>query len=564
MATKKVNTGNASSSEPETKGKSAQSDRSSKQRSTKRGRASKGRRNSQRTGTSKEYTGRSSTDNDVSWYARNPELLAASSSLPSFEVVGNPLPFRGSDTVPGVMALYWDPAVAGFDDTAINQAKDSMYSFIVHANSRNQSYDSTDLMILLMSGVQVFTTLAHIIRAYGVAKTYSEVNKYLPHALLRLMGFDPSDVQANLSNMWFDINQMIAMTSQIWIPNTMPLMTRQFWMNTNIYTDAESVKAQLYLYVPDHFYVYQPKLTDEGGCMTPILWNDILVNRQASGPVSLYKAEQSFSLKWDEWKNLFFMQINALVNDQDRGIIFGDILKAFGQEKIYSLTPIPVDYRVGFTYNREVLSQIENAVVCQPTIAGIKQDPNTNRIVQVWLAQTSDLKGTGNHSVLNFHTATPPTAADIMVASRMHCGGLRTQRHSVLNIADDGTLSFGQEIIWVPDSCGSEVCTGIKYAENKVTSSAGYDFIYHEFASIVADGVGQYEFDQLHIALSFDWCPWIYKCGKAAKNQTAAGVMVTDTFFAYGEYDMYITVENSELRKQNVAAIYSEFGVPYI
>lgn len=100
------------------------------------------------------------SSNDVKWYAKNPQMLAAAASLPYSNYSGMIMPslLKGS-TFPGVLAFYYDISLGGDDESAVNQAKESMYSFVVHANSRNQSYDSTDLMILTLAGNEVMRAL---------------------------------------------------------------------------------------------------------------------------------------------------------------------------------------------------------------------------------------------------------------------------------------------------------------------------------------------------------------------------------------------------------------------
>nr|AVX53594.1 putative capsid [Marmot picobirnavirus] len=515
-----------------------------------------------------------STDNDVSWYARTPELLRAAASLPAYSVVGDVLPIDNTVSVPGAMAIYWNPALAGFDNNAINQAKDSLYSYIVHANSRNQSYDASDLLMVCMASANVFTTLAHIVRAYGIAKQYSEMNRYQPKGLLTLMGFDPDDTIANLSNMWFDINQLIAQSSQLWMPNTMPFLTRQFWMNTNVYTDAESPKAQMYLYVPSMFYKYAPVEFEDGGALVPIRRGEVGAPGADANPQNFIRLDEinssgtnvNLTMKWENWKELVQVQINALIGDQDRGIIFGDILKAFGAEKIYALSPISVDYRTPIVYNREVLMQIENAAIANPGLrpVGLKQNQQLGTIVQLWW-QTSPKQskqtGYSGKSVLNFHGTVAPSPEEIMVASRMHPGPLRMRSVTTLDYdtsAKKYTANPKQQL--VPDSVGTEVVTGIKYVQFTETSAGVMTLTVHDLP--------QYpEGDTIPIDVvmgwaSFDWSPWIYGTTRVVADPALPTSIKTP--WALGDYDMYIFVDGIELNKMNTAAVYSEFGVPYL
>lgn len=574
MAAQKVND-KSSNDKPKTQGgaKSSKSykNRKPKGRSRNQYQGKQGRRDSddKRVNLDNERVSRyrEDVDNDVAWYAKNPEMLLASASLPTYNVVGGKLPWAPATSVPGAMALYWMPSIGGNSVDAINQAMFSMYSYVVHANSRNQSYDPQDLMILTMCGINVFSTLAHVIRAYGVAKMYSEMNMYYPDGILKLMGFDPDDVRDNLSQMWFDINEMVARSTQIWVPKTMPVLFRQYWMNSNIYTDADSIKAQLYFYVPEKFYVYDDTSLDTGGIMRPYSYG------YPTSPWTNNHFTTHQQNKWSAWKKMINAQFEALLNSQDRGIIYGDILKAYGMENIFAMSSIPVDFRATISYSTEVLSQIENALVCPGKgLEVLAQDQTSGRLKEIYSAEAvsapyiNQVIGFGRNTILNFHTKTPPTAADIMVATRMRVGATQKQAVEVIqyNATDKAYVLQGKEM-WRPATNGTEVLVSRSYAEVTYASNAApvvnvynlYDIPYTTGgASITATKVMVHE--------AFDWAPWLYE-GKSIANLTGeVGAVADEIALAIGDFDVYTILNTAELEKMHTAAIYSEFGVPQI
>lgn len=85
-----------------------------------------------------------SRDNDIAWYNKNPELLKASCSVSFGQRAGFKLGMEKTPTIPGVMSLYWVPSIGTGNPSRI--AQDNLYSYVVHANSRNTSYDPVDLM----------------------------------------------------------------------------------------------------------------------------------------------------------------------------------------------------------------------------------------------------------------------------------------------------------------------------------------------------------------------------------------------------------------------------------
>lgn len=401
-------------------------------------------------------TDRTSASNDIRWYASSPELLRAAASIPFNEVVGNTL-YTSSispSNVPGVMSLQWVPFMGG-EFSPITQAANDIYSFTVHANSRNTSYAAADEMMMIMAGAQVFSCIAAGIRAFGTMKRYSQIDRYTPQALVESMGFDFNDLKSNLANMWFDLNQIIAKTGQIWIPNVLPVIERQYWMNSQIFKDGSSPKAQYYMYVQAVYYQLDETNSVQGTMLQPKVW---------VGPDG--KAKHT----WAEYIKFVNELMDAIVASEDRGIIFGDILKAYGPGALYTLAPITPEYLVEPVYDREVLSQIENATVWDITglesdsnkqeaynsIQPVKQNVDKQTIVHALFKPTS-FGNSGckrvfssvapNRVVLNFHQLESPTPEQIMVATRMTALGFTRVENS--------TTDF------YPAQCGTEVCTKI-------------------------------------------------------------------------------------------------------
>lgn len=469
----------------------------------------------------------SNKSNDIAWYGKANGLIEAAARLPFSNTTGFNLPYGKKEAVPGVMALTYMPTIGANGATASGEniattAANSYYSYVVHANSRNQSYDAPDLMMATLAGMDALAFIAVGIRAYGVMNLYDQNNKYLPDALLTAMGFDPSDLRANYSHMLFDINNLIAQASQIWIPDTMPLMQRKFWMNTNIYMDSDSVKGQYYLFVPRCVYKFSETGSPNGTSLVPVVWN----------------TNQKY--KWSQFVKVAQSLISALVNSQDRGIMFGDILKAYGKEHLYTLSPIDVNYTVTPVYDHEVLTQIENATCGAIDVGDITQT-ESGTIQQAWKANTPD-KTQGNYfpsrSVLNFHFKETPTADQIMIATRLKAGYM-------------GYNQTGEVKLAHPFATGSEVIYSM------------YIYYYHNDALEVAQMVNDkfLTLDNIRRWVAFDYAPWIYQFDALP---TSGGPDVWTPSAAFGDYDNYTTVDDINLLRLHKTALMSLFGVPVL
>nr|AVX53607.1 putative capsid [Marmot picobirnavirus]AVX53708.1 putative capsid [Marmot picobirnavirus] len=514
--------------------------------------------------------------NDVSWYAHNVELLRAAASLPFSNTVGTKLPFvnmnKGLTSVPGVMTISWTPSFGGSVVDPINQAAKSVYSYVVHANSRNTSYTDQDLMIMIVGGAQIFSALAWITRAYGCMKLFDQRNMYLPQSLITAMGIDYADFKSNLSDVWFQINEWIARSSQIWIPNTMPFIERWFWMNSNVYMDGDSYKSQMYVFVPSNFLGLDETYDEQGGAL-------VMMGNQSSEPKPLTYDEMKaaevvgcggnffsptrpdYQYKWSRIKGLINAMFDLLLSSEDRGVIFGDILKAYGTDKLYALKPIPVDYTISPVYDREVLTQIENCIVCQGVYTSTLSQVITPvaSLNQTFLLQSYNDQTPGkiyrsvlpDDAVLNFHQSEVPIPEQIMVATRLRAQGMRNKTNG----------TSGKLVGFTPLYTGTEIV-------NRITtwmidgSGAPYPTV---LPTITDDSADMLTARQIMLWASFDWAPWLYviESGEGYPDWNGGNTHPNPGWYgAIGEWNQYTFTSPHLMEKLHRTALYSEFGVP--
>lgn len=503
--------------------------------------------------------------NDISWYARNPELLKSAGSIPFASILGKD-PFM-QEQIPGIMSCIWHQSIGTESSPlAANQAKDSMYSFMVHANSRNYNYTAADLMIMCLAGANVFSAIATIMRVYGIAKYYTEENAYLPEAMLASIGFDLTDVRNNLATLWFSINNLIAQTRQIWLPTDMPLTERWFWLNSNVYTDAPGARSQIYVFAQNEYYVYNETGVNTGSALT------IAKYTNASGALVEYRLTDLLDsetgpnyITVEQYLGMIQNMINALVASQDRGIIYGDILNAWGKDKIFALSPITSDYVVAPQYNSEVLTQIENMQffrLNRPN--GILQ--NEEILYQSYVnvgstaqdaAKASSVAGAGAiapHRIMNFHVDGQPSPEAVMIASRFALGAIVPRKFTVLPTT--GNTPVTNQYAMVPSCSGSEIMNSVyitKLSRNRKPV----------VTRLLYGGTdGNTNFEAL---MAFDWHPFDYNF----EGANAATVWVENKTpsvldYAYGDYDNYTVYDDSILKKLHDTALFSEFGVPFI
>lgn len=521
--------------------------------------------------------------NEIAWYNGNPTLLKAAGSIPFASVLGAGISgFQAGTgipvvepTVPGIMIAYFQPTLGNAD--AANQSFNSQYSFLVHANSRNYTYNAPDLGILEMAGANVFSALGALIRGYGISKYYYETNRYVPNDLIRSLGFNPKDMQENLATLWFSINNLIDQTRQIWIPTTMPVIDRWIWMNSNVYKDAPGETAQMYAYVQNFYYMYSETQFDTGGALIKVSVTsddeDISTEVFEPGPENAYSVKQ--------WIEAIQNMIDALISSEDRGVIFGDILNAYGTNNIRAIAPIASDFRVEPIYNAEVLTQFENLVISDMRVTGIAQivpalkDITQKTVVQLWTDKTrignsaqanKPVANMLERSILNFHFPEQPTPEQIMVATRATTLGIGATNAPSIKPGTGNNPDTIQYTGIEPAAYGTEIIVNLIIVDRQKGISGTLEYATNVFnqafniAALSADAVSE----PLLKLMAFDWHPFLYNIRDRAVPAANLSAQTTSIVpaNAYGDYDNYTVITIDELSRLHRVATYSLFGVP--
>lgn len=562
--------------------------------------------------------------NDVSWYAKNDQMLrdAASYSynqplgtrFPIEEIVsqadwistaGSPITVRNSFTVsansvPGVMSLITGicPGLSTNYRSPINLAAQNIYSFVRYANSGARNYSPEDLMLYMFALDSAYACWNTLKRLYGIARAYSQSNWYLPKIVVEGMGFNYNDVKAHLADLRLYINTAAARLSSFCVPASMPIFVRHSWMFSNIWADASNPKAQLYQFVPLYFFKYSETTNPKGG---------ELIAQPFSTWVSdstQYSSHMAPTLQTVDWAIEYLNGlIDALHQSEDIGVMSGDILKAYGQGSLFKVTAVPEDYTVTPVYNEEVLNQIHNAtVICDTfhnggTMAGstsvfnITQDPDT--LTLQWNPTFASGASTKEGTLLNMPW-TDVTPANTMVGSRLACS------YSLVSDPDVETpgsnlaqfRAVGTEFIW-------NAYIGFKYFNTTQHESEAlwYGFKTIEDTTVQLEYLGtvktssnyntdgwanpepalyrvQERYAMYSLLSQFDWHPYIIPNLTEIVNtieyddtghSSVTKVRVTGTYDAVlGDMANWTVISERNLENMHLTAIMSEFNIPQI
>lgn len=547
--------------------------------------------------------------NDIAWYNQNPNLLKSAGSLPFATVLGQD-PLLNTQ-YPGIMVIYFNPCLGGETTPyAINQAALSNYSFLVHANSRNYSQDPADYTLFQLAGIEVFAAISDLIRAYGIAMDYNEENAYKPKHLLESLQFDAEDFIKNRGQLWFTINEIITRTHQIWIPNNMPYLNRQYWLNSGVYTDAPGYRSQMYVFARHQYFELSETGVSTGTALVPAQFTTLdepqdnswrQFERGMHDPeISGNTVDQKYTVQ--AFVSMINRMISKLVESQDRGQIMGNILNAYTASNIFALDQITVDYVVRPTYNAEVLTQIENLQVYggnwpnaffqgadgqirvnwrySASADGVSNSGPVNSTVTKALPGSPDFEyvdgkfpdsfsdiynlATPPVRLCNFHIPDQPTPEHVMVATRLTVGGSKCRKMLQLDAPSNGVQETITKVVISPATTGTEVVCAVKFF-SLYYSSAGSKPTLNSTRLTNIGGSEPMDDYTMGFLMSFDWHPFIYEISQKYTARGTVHTYIDDYTFDYtasfGDTDNYAYINDVEMKKLNDVALYSEFGV---
>lgn len=362
--------------------------------------------------------------NDPSWYGLSPELLRDAASIPFSNAAGVAFSLGVASTsgqspitdqpltIPGLYTLDIVPCpfAEPYANDPLNIAANSMLAYVVHANSRNLSYNASDLMIYNIAMGNVYSYINFLMRVYGLAQVFSTFNRNLPNLVEAAQYVNYSDVINHLADFRYGINMLINKAASFAAPADMPYFRRLAFLFSGIYSEGESIKDQLYMYVPAGFMQYNETAEETGGSLQ-------------------YVDFRSTTHTVDQLIAYGNSLLNAIIGSEDMNIISGDILKAYGQEGLLKLATMPEVYNVLPVTDLAVLEQFQNAVNLnvnnsQFTCSLTQSNRKTTTFALTGGVMLKGTQGTLDAMTNNFllnTILTNPEAPDVMERTRLQC-----------------------------------------------------------------------------------------------------------------------------------------------
>lgn len=319
-----------------------------------------------------------STSNPYAWYANFPNYAKDVANLAFGVPVGQALYLNDGDWVSnaGILSIYYCPSVGVSEDltSPINRQAVRFYTYLRSVQRAAASYDAADVMMYLLGIDQLYAYWAYMRKIYGIAQLFTPYNKYLPKMLLQANGISEAIV-GNLADFRAYINRFALSIGKFAMPNNFDITQRHMWMNTGLYTDAKSTRAQIYQFVPAWFYQWDNTVTS----------GSQLTGQQFQDSTNLMNATNLKTL--EDLVDFGEALLQNFNNDEDTMMISGDLLRAYGEQGLMHVEETPDNLVILPIYDEVVLSQIENAIFAgtvrngtSSVVPGIKitQDPSVN------------------------------------------------------------------------------------------------------------------------------------------------------------------------------------------
>lgn len=431
-----------------------------------------------------------SRSNPLSYYTKYSKFVLDAAKLPFAKPVGTlttvaddvPSATNTSFYVPGVATIDFVPAIGVSSDfsSAINRSSIRFYTYLRSNQKASAAYDHQDITMMEVAMDSCYMYHGLMRKIYSVVNSFTPVNEYYSRCVIAALGVDFDDIKSNLQDFRAYINAFGYSLGQYALPKGITLFDRHRWMVEGIYTDSESVKAQSYMFVPQGFWQYDNTVSTGSQCV----YKEWL----GSGSTINY---HTFAQMVEFGDGL----LNAVSNEEDFSIISGDIYNFYGGS-VYTLPYVDENFAIVPTYDKTVLSQIENATIVGPlrnTTAKplvISQNPSVNAGAIIFEPWTAGGINPGD-TFMNFHWDSPEPG-DVIEASRL-----------MVTVAPAVSGQTGLQIT----GCGTEICTGLRiWSRNPATGAFSFTN-YNEGTIVMTKSSAINDLTRVVTLAQCDWAP---------------------------------------------------------
>lgn len=443
---------------------------------------------------------RMSRENPIGMYKKYDKFTTDAASLPFALPVGTIFTLGddlydvvGDDeenikvVIPGVMRIrfYPVPGISRDFTSAMNRSSIRFYTYLRSNQKASGKYNHQDItmMTVALDSCYMFHGLCR--KIYSQMNLFTPANEYYSRAIIAACGADFDDIQAHMQDFRAYINAYAYSLGQYAMPADYEFFNRHQWMVEGTYVDSDTLKAQTYLFVPSVFWKYDNTVTT-GSQLTMLRYLPV--------------GQSNPAYTFEQLRNIGDTLLNAVSGDEDFAVISGDIYNFYGG-KTYKLPYVDENYAVLPTYDKTVLSQIENLTIVGELTDNttISQNPEVNAGAIIFRPVVAHTNGRAmQYSPMNFHWDRP-TPDDIIEASRL-------MATTEMELVEGGGTEYVKH-------CGTEIVAAVDiFSRNPSTGAFRFielnTNVIELAATATADDVVNVVGRLLHLA-QFDWAPGV-------------------------------------------------------
>nr|QXV86722.1 MAG: capsid protein [Picobirnavirus sp.] len=429
---------------------------------------------------------------------------------------------------PAIMQITTIDTLAGasYKNDAFNSAVDALYAFIRSKNTGVPPFDPAMVGLYVKAASEMVKLYTLMARGLGIASYIKAKTGVAPYYLTSACGFNYSEIIDNYPTLRAKLNMLALRMSGIPLPRSLEYVTESQWLYENVFKDATSEKAQMYVFVPAYFLELV-----EGDVNHPLTYlaqnQDIQYNLSATRDCSGGPNTLKFSSCLTALNNM----IEAILGSEDCQRVISELLKAFGESSLIKINPIVDGLQIVPVYDKKVSSIIENMTVIwggtdwSYTIA---HDPSINGgavIEHLWYPKTKfgnaagsprpDLFMQPNNLILNFHQD-KVTWQDVMSSTILTCKGIDFANPSEVILPGEANAQTCYKLCPHGFTVAVDARIITTATTTRVDNSAGKSqFVVtsqtYRFQSFMTDNTFTVPIAQMcSLLASFDWHPTVY------------------------------------------------------
>lgn len=432
--------------------------------------------------------------NDPNWYFLSKEVADQASSISMSQYMDVPFTLHHKANwegdvefrVPTVLVLELNPSPGDTSQitSGINMAGLQTYAALSSVNAKTTQYAPQDVTTLTLALGEVISILEHIRRAFGVAFTYNQRNRAMPHKLLTALGFRADDFLQDLAQHRMQFNSWITALNKIPFLDNIAYLHKCADLYQNVYLDSESDMAQIVVMKPYSTWVIDETLSDQGTVLKTV--------------------GQFRDITWSEIVELVSMQIEKLFESATFNYIYSDILNYSTKAgaKLLYMDYLLEGYAVVPQYNRNFMLQVHNAIVVGVPLA--KDDTPTG------FTKSNDVYPDVNKNKLTYNPLFPsPTPHELILDFDTPTASVEDRieatRFQGITKFYDGTVSTGirNRTVSLPDH----------YVANMRIDSSNGDFAQVGTAISISSSTTSLPLTQIRTMCGLtkiDWAPLQY------------------------------------------------------